>query len=461
MDVAIDFAADDAQAKAEAMTALFKQAAQQKSTESNEPSPTFSIDLERSGDSGTGSDTARTHAQAYCLPSSVPRTLPSMQMKPGLFSKQGPQAVCCTFHAQAQAGPTPASEFAQWTLASVTPMSAHSAVYRFTSADEPKVRGTPYTRGRGRTIWHKTWHTTLRIEGTETDYAPISTWEQWDAGEAELLVNVRPQGPKRRARPLEEEAACRLHMQPLGGSVWLSKPKTTLSVPALVPASRALSAKHPDELKHAAVLLVLGGAGGLPTASQVLQHTDASTCFGRAAADRVPPLHTPVHLIYACDGDDVAMTSALARWCAPDGSGSSARLKRLVLAVGAPRGGEAGAPAAFPEEGHVQGWRAGLAELASFSNVQILQGETGGKTGGELALTGELLQAEVAPLRAMGRCRVVVSGSAAFNVAAAKMLEDTCQLDPDAITLVEALTSRRSPDESDSDSDSEPMEVVS
>ena len=80
--------------------------------------------------------------------------------------------------------------YALWTLASVTPASAHSAVYRLTSTD--RKRGTPYTRGRGRTMWHKTWHTTLlaavgeNAEGplgyVERDYTPVSTWREWEAG---------------------------------------------------------------------------------------------------------------------------------------------------------------------------------------------------------------------------------------------------------------------------------------
>ena len=41
--------------------------------------------------------------------------------------------------------------YALWTLEAVTPVSAHSAVYRFASND--RKRGTPYVRGRGRTMW--------------------------------------------------------------------------------------------------------------------------------------------------------------------------------------------------------------------------------------------------------------------------------------------------------------------
>ena len=49
----------------------------------------------------------------------------------------------------------------------------------------------------------------------------------------------------------------------------------------------------------------------------------------------------------------------------------------------------------------------------------------------------ELLEAEMAPLRALGRCRVVVSGPASFNAAVAEMLETQCRLAPDAITILD------------------------
>ena len=129
----------------------------------------------------------------------------------GLFMKQGIQAVCCAFHAN-QAQAKSSEEFARWTLDKITPVSQHSALYHFTSADS--TRGTPYTRGRGRTIWHKTWHTTLQIEtaeggSVERDYTPISTWMQWDGGECDLLMNFHP----------SEAAAVCLHKQPIGSDV--------------------------------------------------------------------------------------------------------------------------------------------------------------------------------------------------------------------------------------------------
>jgi len=424
LPISIDFSRDGAQDKAQSLTALFTQA--QESTDSTSRQiAALSNDLP-SSDGGRDSPAAAeeshsnsiapvmTGANTYCLPSS--------QMHPptGLFFKQGVQAVCCTFHAQAQAQPTRSEAFARWTLVSVTPVSPHSAVCHLTSTDT--TRGTPYTRGRGRTKWHKTWHTTLRSDGMETDYAPTSTWEQWEAGECDLLVGVRRS---------EAAAGSSLHTQPIGSDVWLSKPKMTLSVPSLVHQDTALSANHPDDLAHAGVLLVLGGAAGLPNAAQVLHHADVTTCFG-TGAERVQPLQSPVHLVYACERDDILMTSELSRWCA-EVEPSRARLRRLVLAISAPRQGSDGA-AAFPQTEAEEA--PSLGQLGSLDNVSILHGAS--------PMTAELLQAEMAPLRALGRCRVVVSGPAAFNVAVAEMLEAQCQVDPDAITIVGALATRRS-----------------
>jgi NAD(P)H-flavin reductase len=383
------------------MTALFKQAQQSADSQLADSTLARPAKIGHRTDLSSN-DAEETHSTAYCLPSG--------QMRPaaGLFMKQGVQAVCCTYHAQAKAQPKGSEEFARWTLTSITPVSRHSAVYHFTSTDS--ARGTPYTRGRGRTIWHKTWHTTLRTaDGIERDYTPTCTWEQWQSGECDLLVGVRP----------SEAAAAWLHKQPLGSDVWLSKPKMTLPVPSLVHPNHSIG-NHPDALAHAGILLVLGGAGGIPAAVQVLQHTDATTCFG-TGADRVPPLTSPVHLVYACERDDVLMTSELARWCAPGG----ATLRRLVLAISTPP--EQAGAVAFPQMEAED--VLGLNVLETLDNVSILQGGS--------PLTGELLQAEMAPLRVLGRCRVVVSGPASFNVAVTKMLEAQCRVDPNAITIVE------------------------
>jgi len=349
-------------------------------------------------------------AMIKCGPNGVP---PPAK---GLFMQQGVQAVCCSYHA-AQKQAKPSEAFACWTLAKITPVSRHSALYHFTSTDSN--RGTPYTRGRGRTMWHKTWHTTLRAataEGeVEQDYTPISTWMEWDNGECNILINVH-----------SSEAAAWLHTQPVGSDVWLCKPKRMLSVPALVPDVSQYSIQKQQSLEHKAVLLVLGGTGGIPVAEQVLQHTDPSTCFG-TGVDRTVPLLSPVHVVYACDHDDVFLTRTLARWCVADGA-TPARLQRLVLAISAPQQHRA---AAFPQQDEeaTEASQLGLKELETLDGVSVLQAES---------LTSELLQAEMAPLLALGRCRVVVAGGASFNMAVAEMLEVRCQVNPDAITILEA-----------------------
>ena len=345
---------------------------------------------------------------------------PTLQPANGLFFKKEVQAVCCTFHA-AQAQAKQIEEFARWTLTKITPVSRHSALYHFTSTDSS--RGTPYIRGRGRTIWHKTWRTTLRtdaVEGelpsVEKDFTPISTWMEWDHGECILLINP------------SEAAAVDLHTQQPGSDVWLSKPKKSLSVPSLVPDVTQVDLwDHPKMLEHKGVLLVLGGAGGIPLVAQVLQHTDPATCFGSGDRPCVAPLRSPVHVVYVCERDDVLMARELGRWCAAKDS-NSAQLQRLVLAISAPQEDRA---AAFPQTEAEKG--DGWMELETLDNVRVLQGATASEL-----LTSELLQAEMAPLHALGCCRVVVSGPAGFNLTVAEMLESQCQVDPNAITILAA-----------------------
>jgi|Transcript_37222 hypothetical protein len=330
----------------------------------------------------------------------------------GLFFKQGDtQAACCSFHA-AQAKAECPEEFAQWTLTKITPVSRHSAMYHFTSTDSS--RGTPYTRGRGRTVWHKTWHTTLRAETAEgghveRDFTPVSTWMDWDSGECDLLVHIDPSEP----------AAVCMHKQPLGSEVLLSKPKKSLSVPSLVPDVNQYETL--TEVEHKGILLVLGGTSGLPVVAQVMQHADPTACFGTKPAPRRVPLLSPVHLIYSCSHDDVLLTSELARWCAAEHA-IGPRLQRLVLAVSSPREDR---DAAFPQAEAEEA--PGFKELETLDNVSILRGES--------PLTSELLQTEMAAMLTLGRCRVVVSGPASFSVAVAEKLEAQCKVDPSAITI--------------------------
>ena len=145
--------------------------------------------------------------------------------------------------------------YALWTLASVTPASAHSAVYRLTSTD--RKRGTPYTRGRGRTMWHKTWHTTMLAEVgansegpfsfIERDYTPVSTWIDWEKGQCDILIKVYNDGA----------ATSWLHKQAIGAKVWLSQPHKTMHVPSL--ALDNGTSVSTTKLRSNGVLLVLGG----------------------------------------------------------------------------------------------------------------------------------------------------------------------------------------------------------
>ena len=303
--------------------------------------------------------------------------------------------------------------YALWTLASVTPASAHSAVYRLTSTD--RKRGTPYTRGRGRTMWHKTWHTTLlaavgeNAEGplgyVERDYTPVSGWKEWEAGVVDLLVKVYPDGA----------ATSWLYRQPIGAQLWLSQPAKTLHVPSLAADNSRLSNA---EKKNDAVLLILGGTG-IVAAPQVLSHSDPSTCFGTSATGMCnPPLTAPISLVYACRSDDVLLPAELARWCAAPGGG--ARLERCVLAVSpaaaaadAAADADAAAAAAPFAAAAPPASAAALDALRALPNASVVEGR----------VTQELVDGELARARALGACRVVVSGPEAFNKAVKTMLQ--------------------------------------
>ena len=92
-------------------------------------------------------------------------------------------------------------DYARWELVGVTPVSRHSAVYHFRTDDG--ARGTPIRTGRGgRTVWSKTWHTTLLAEvgeeqntegplpWIERDYTPISTAHEWVNGTCDILIKI-------------------------------------------------------------------------------------------------------------------------------------------------------------------------------------------------------------------------------------------------------------------------------
>eukprot|EP00966_Prymnesium_polylepis_P326418 7382335-Prymnesium_polylepis.1 len=178
--------------------------------------------------------------------------------------------------------------YAVWTLAGVTPVSRHSVVFHLTSSD--RKRGTPYTRGRGRTMWHKTWHTTLlahvgpNAEGPlawiERDYTPVSTWTDWEHGSCDILIKIYRAGA----------ATAWLHKQAIGSQLLLSQPRKTLDVPSLATDGSRLSSEF---RLHRSVLLILGGTG-IVAAPQVLYHTDPATSFGTSATGyQKPPLTSP------------------------------------------------------------------------------------------------------------------------------------------------------------------------
>ena len=289
-------------------------------------------------------------------------------------------------------------KYSQWQLESVTKVSKHSAIYRFVSGD--CMRGSPNPRGRGRTVWHKTWHTTLlarigaNTEGPlpwiERDYTPISSAKEWESGVCDILIKIYNTG----------RATSWLHKQPLGSTIWLSQPLKTLSVPSLVPNATDAT------FKPASYLLILAGSG-IVAAPQVLHHTDPSTCFGA----RGPVLRSPISLIYACRRDDVCLSGSLMAWC------KDRQLQRFTLVLTEPLKGQA---APFPEVED-----AVVSDLAALANAQVIYSR----------LSCKLLDNEVKFLSAP--CRVVVSGPDSFNSAVRDMLRHN-GIRSEAITVLSA-----------------------
>ena len=314
--------------------------------------------------------------------------------------------------------------YAPWTLTEVTPVSVHSANYRFTCSD--RARGTPYLRGRGRTMWHKTWHTTMLAEVgansegplsfIERDYTPVSTWIDWEKGQCDILIKVYNDGA----------ATSWLHKQAIGAKVWLSQPHKTMHVPSL--ALDNGTSVSTTKLRSNGVLLVLGGTG-IVAAAQVLQHADPTTCFGTSAS-RTPPLMVPISLVYACRQDDVLMAPEMAKWCAA--LAPSARLHRCVLAVSSPAQAatdelQVAAPfASYEPPADAPSAEAALAALPNYKRV-------------DHRVTSELLQAELTELQSQrgGPIRVVVSGPAGFNGAVKEMLSQF-GYDTEMVTILSA-----------------------
>jgi ferredoxin-NADP reductase len=298
--------------------------------------------------------------------------------------------------------------YARWRLHSINPVSKHSAVYHFRSNDE--ARGNPIRSGRGgRTVWSKTWHTTLLAEvgkesnsegplpWIERDYTPISTAQDWVAGRVDLLVKIYEDGA----------ATSWLHRVSAGGQpleVWMSQPMRTMYVPSLTADESQI-----NRTPQAGVLLLLAGTG-VVTAAQVLHHTNAATCFGNT-----PPLRAPVSVVYCCRSDDTLMIPNLVSWC------KDKQLKQCVvfctesLACSPP----------FPDVVDTDV----AASFAELGNASCLCGR----------LSIELLQIQLDSIESpVGKARrIVVSGPAGFNKVAKQML-DQCGVEAEAITILEA-----------------------
>eukprot|EP00913_Durusdinium_trenchii_P029236 g27405.t1 len=191
--------------------------------------------------------------------------------------------------------------YAIWSLRDVTLVSKHSAIYHFVSKD--RQRGTPNPRGRGRTVWPKTWHVTLlarlgaNSEGPlpwiERDYTPISTAKEWEQGQCDILIKIYNDG----------QATSWLQQQPLGIRIWFSQPVKTLSVPSLLPDL------DQAPFRPASYLLLLAGTG-IVAAAQVLHHAERGKCFGSS-----PTINSPIRLVHSCRSDDVLMSFELLDWC--------------------------------------------------------------------------------------------------------------------------------------------------
>jgi hypothetical protein len=313
-------------------------------------------------------------------------------------------------------------DYVRWSLHSVTPVSKHSAVYHFQTDDGS--RGTPIRKGRGgRTVWSKTWYTTMLAEvgakrnkegplpWIERDYTPISTAHDWERGQCDILIKVYLEPPGMATEWLHrvstsssagdaateaEESASRPTP-----SVWLSRPMKTLHVPSLASDDQCINRKH------ASVLLLVAGTG-VVTVPQVLHHANSKTCFG----PRVP-ITQPVTAIYSCRSDDALLIPEMARLCL---DGSLTRCMVLVTpsqAVTTP----------FPDVADTDI----EAAFSQLDNAVCINAR----------LSLALLQAEMNHLQKP--VRVVVSGPESFNAACKCMLKQIdLDLEAEGVTILSA-----------------------
>lgn len=326
--------------------------------------------------------------------------------------------------------------YARWYLQSVVPVSKHSCIYCLRSDDEG--RGTPILKGR-RTVWSRTWHTTLLAqvgsnkEGPlpwiERDYTPISTAQDWENGRVDLLVKVYPSGAatswlhRSSSTPdcyAEEEEGKEGDGSGADGSqkkkqklktslqVWLSQPKRTMSIPSLTLPGASI--EQINRNPTAGVLLLLAGTG-IVSAAQVLHHTDKKTCFGK-----VPKLSSPIRLIYCCRSDDVLMIPDIVEWCRKH------KLEHCHVVMSGPN--QSSMP--FPE--------------GACSNVDeaFKSVDNANFTRGRVSL--QLLRKELSCLdhSLEQPRRIVVSGPEGFNQAVRQMLKESGVFLDDEVTFLEA-----------------------
>ena len=301
--------------------------------------------------------------------------------------------------------------YAKWHLYGITPVSSHSAVYHFRSNDD--MRGTPIRKGRGgRTVWSKTWHTTLLAyvgeannkEGPlpwiERDYTPISTAQDWEQGRCDILIKLYLEPPGCATSWLHRVSA-NTGKESSATEFWLSRPMKTMHVPSLTTGTQNINRKHES------VLLIVAGTG-VVAVPQIMHHASMETCFGVR-----PPVKGPVSVIYSCRRDDALLISEMANWCR-DGF-----IQRCVVAITDPKP----SAAVFPYIKDVDVEASFGEKIPNASS--IIKGR----------LSVNILQAELKKLKEP--LRVVITGPEGFNGAVRSMLEQI-GVGLDAITILSA-----------------------
>eukprot|EP00930_Biecheleria_cincta_P098521 TRINITY_DN90177_c0_g1_i1.p1 TRINITY_DN90177_c0_g1~~TRINITY_DN90177_c0_g1_i1.p1 ORF type:complete len:766 (+),score=177.59 TRINITY_DN90177_c0_g1_i1:37-2298(+) len=267
----------------------------------------------------------------------------------------------------------PVEGYSLWCLASVDPVSKHSALFRF------EARESTSRRGQASSAW-QLWHVTLLAEvgansegplgWVEREYTPVSSDSDWNEGRLELLVKVYPLG-------LASHWFAKLNV---GTDIFISQPTMTLMAPSLVTI---------DAMKEAftvqSVLFVAGGTGLAP-ALGVLHFFKEKDL--------------PIQLVYCCQADDVLLLERLQAFAQQRKS-----LTAILVAL---------SPASADDE-HGVGFPSGpLAPTSeSFPQLTFVQGR----------ITKTLL-AEVVERLGFAGLRAVVCGPQAMNDAVASSLQE-------------------------------------